>query len=339
MCLFANLDCKHLFQRGEERALGGARYTCMTSTLTVGNRSSAVTQLQQQLSKLGFYKAKVDGSYGPITREAVSSFEKQHKLKADGIADGRTREALAAATAPAAAAPVKQGMSGAQVKTLQAQLQRLGFYKAPVDGSFGPVTKAAVQAFERKHGWTPDGVAGARVQAMLAKEVKALPKADWKTVAAPPSDYRIVNFRGVKVNVRTRVMIERAESYMKQMGINTKLSFSQGSYSTSVSASAGTHDGGGALDIRINGFSSATADNVVKALRMAGFAGWRRGVNDSFPPHIHAIAIGDKRATPVAKNQVTEYRSGGDGLVGSRGDMHLTSTGHNIGRPVPNWAR
>lgn len=311
-----------------------ARQTRMTSTLTVGTRSSSVTQLQQQLSKLGFYKAKVDGSYGPVTKQAVSSFEKQHKLKADGIADGKTRDALAAA----ATAPVKQGMSGAKVKTLQTQLQRLGFYKAPVDGSFGPVTKAAVQAYERKNGWKPDGVAGARVQAALAKEVKALPKADWKTVAPPPSDYRIVNFRGVKVNVRTRVMIERAESYMKQMGINTKLSFSQGSYSTSVSASAGTHDGGGALDIRTTGFSSATADNVVKALRMAGFAGWRRGVNDSFSPHIHAIAMGDTRATQVAKNQVSEYLRGGDGLVGSNGDMHLTSTGHNIGRPVPNWA-
>ncbi|MDP3154443.1 MAG: peptidoglycan-binding protein [Archangium sp.] len=310
----------------------------MTSTLTVGTRSSAVTQLQQQLSKLGHYKAKVDGSYGPVTKKAVSSFEKQHNLKADGIADGKTRDALAAA-ATTPAAPVKQGMSGAKVKTLQTQLQRLGFYKAPVDGSFGPVTKAAVQAYERKNGWKPDGIAGARVQASLAKDVKALPKADWKTVAAPPADYRIVNFRGVKVNVRTRVMIERAESYMKQMGINTKLSISQGSYNTSVSASAGTHDGGGALDIRTTGYSSATADNVVKALRMAGFAGWRRGVNDSFSPHIHAIAIGDARATQVAKNQVAEYFRGGDGLVGSARDMHLTSTGHNIGRPVPNWAR
>lgn len=310
----------------------------MTSTLTVGNRSTAVRQLQQQLSKLGFYKAQIDGSYGPVTKKAVSSFEKKHKLKADGIADGKTRDALAAAvTGPAAA--VKQGMSGAKVKTLQTQLQRLGFYKAPIDGSFGPVTKAAVQAFERKQGWTPDGIAGARVQAALAEEVRALPKPNWKTVGPPPSDYRIVNFRGVKVNVRTRVMIERAESYMRQMGINSRLSFSQGSYNTSVSASAGTHDGGGALDIRINGLSSATADNVVKALRMAGFAGWRRGVNDSFSPHIHAIAMGDTRATQVAKNQVSEYRRGGDGLVGSRGDMHLTSAGHNIGRPVPNWAR
>lgn len=308
----------------------------MTSTLTVGTRSAAVTQLQQQLSKLGLYKAKIDGSYGPVTKAAVSSFEKSHRLKVDGVADGAMRDALAKATAPS---PLKVGSSGAKVRTLQTQLQRLGLYSAAIDGSYGPVTKAAVQAFERKHGWKPDGIAGARVQETLAKEVKSLPAPSWKKLPPPPHDYRIVSFRGVKVDVRTRVMIERAESFMRKMGISSKLSFSQGSFNSGVSASAGTHDGGGALDIRIGGFSSATADNVVKALRMAGFAAWRRGVNDSFSPHIHAIGIGNRKATQVAKNQVVEYFRGGDGLVGSRGDMHLTAAGHNIGRPVPDWAR
>ncbi|MGV3623202.1 MAG: hypothetical protein ACO1OB_20450, partial [Archangium sp.] len=122
-------------------------------------------------------------------------------------------------------------------------------------------------------------------------------------------------------------------------GLKSKMVITQGSYSNGVSASAGTHDGGGALDISIRGYSSANADKVVKAMRMAGFAAWRRGVNDSFSPHIHAIAIGDKRATQVAKNQVSEYFRGGDGLVGSNKDIHLTSLGHNIGRPVPNWAK
>ncbi len=309
----------------------------MTSTLNVGARSSAVTQLQQQLAKLGHYTARIDGAYGPVTKKAVSAFEKKQGLKADGIADGKTRDALAKATAPGS---LKVGASGARVKTLQTQLKKLGLYKATVDGSFGPVTKAAVQAFERKHGWTPDGVAGARVQAQLAKEVKALPKASttWKTVKAPPADYRVVSFRGAKVNVRTRVMIERAETYMKQMGINSRLTITQGSYSSSVSASAGTHSGGGALDISIRQYSTATADKVVKALRMAGFAAWRRRTVEGFSPHIHAIAIGDKRASSSAKSQVAAYFRGTDALRSNRKDIHLTSVGGNIGRPVPNWA-
>ncbi|MGV3623187.1 MAG: peptidoglycan-binding domain-containing protein, partial [Archangium sp.] len=193
----------------------------MTSTLTVGNRSSAVTQLQQQLAKLGHYKAKVDGDYGPITKKAVASFEKKAGLKADGVADGKTRDALAKAAKPSVPA-LKVGSSGAKVKQLQQNLQALGFYKSAVDGSYGPVTRAAVQAFEKKHGWKADGIAGSRVQETAAKEAKALPKPTWQTVKAPPEDYRVVTFRGAKVNVRTKVMIERAESYMKAMGLKSK---------------------------------------------------------------------------------------------------------------------
>ena len=311
----------------------------MTSTLTVGARSPAVKQLQQQLSTLGQYSARADGAYGPVTKKAVASFEKANGFKADGIADGATRDAIARAAA--AKTTLFPGMRGPKVSALQAQLKKVGLYKDVVDGDYGPKTRAAVRAFEKKHGWTQDGIAGARLQAQLAKEVKALggvEKKTWKTIEAPPNDFRHVRFRGVTVNVRTRVMVERAESYMRKMGITSKLSFSQGSFSTSVPGSKGTHDGGGALDIRINQFSRATADKVVKALRMAGFAAWRRGQGDSFSPHIHAIAIGDRTATQVAKNQVAEYFRGGDGLVGSKRDIHLTSAGHNIGRPVPNWA-
>lgn len=314
----------------------------MTSTLSVGTRSAAVRTMQEQLKKLGQYKEVIDGQYGPVTKKAVADFERANGFRADGVADGTTRDAIArAASHPRALFP---GMVGSRVEKLQSQLKRLGFFKGDVGGHYGPITREAVRKFERKHGWNADGIAGKRFQDQLAKEVGALPPApkppqSWKNVKAPPHDYRIINFRGVKVDVRTRVMVERAESYMRKMGINSKLSFSQGSFNTSVDASAGTHDGGGALDIRIGNFSSKTADNVVKALRMAGFAAWRRGVNDSFDPHIHAIAIGDRKMSSIARSQVAEYFRGGDGLVGSRTDIHLTSLGHNIGRPVPDWAR
>lgn len=308
----------------------------MTSTLRVGSQSPAVKAMQQQLAKLGHYAVRVDGDYGPLTKKAVASFEKAHGLRADGVADGKMHDALAKAVAPR---PLRVGSSGPAVRALQTRLQALGYYKSTIDGRYGRVTKAAVQAFERKHGWNVDGIAGQRLQETAAKEASTVKKPSWQTAPPPPSDYRVVRFRGVKVNVRTRVMIERAESYMKKMGLGKKLSFSQGSYNTSVAASAGTHDGGGALDIRILGYSSKNADKVVKALRMAGFAAWRRGVADPFAPHIHAIAIGDKRAAPLARSQVAEYFRGGDGLVGSRRDIHLTSVGHNIGRPVPNWAK
>jgi Flp pilus assembly secretin CpaC len=81
----------------------------------------------------------------------------------------------------------------------------------------------------------------------------------------------------VKLNQRTIDRILRAEVYMEQMGIaGFQYSFSQGSYSSSVAASAGTHDGGGAIDIRtsIVNNDKKKVDAMVVALRKAGFAAW-----------------------------------------------------------------
>jgi hypothetical protein len=58
---------------------------------------------------------------------------------------------------PRAASPVpvlKMGDSGEDVKRLQAAL------KIAMDGDFGPATKAAVVAFQKKQGLYPDGVVG-----------------------------------------------------------------------------------------------------------------------------------------------------------------------------------
>ncbi len=67
-----------------------------------------------------------------------------------------------AASAPASAPVLREGMSGADVSTLQAALNAAG--AAPeltVDGSFGAATLAAVEGFQSAQGLTADGVAGA----------------------------------------------------------------------------------------------------------------------------------------------------------------------------------
>jgi hypothetical protein len=106
----------------------------------------------------------------------------------------------------------------------------------------------------------------------------------------------------------------------------------QGSYSTGVVASRGTHDGGGALDIASAGQSDADKTIMIKALRMAGFAAWNR-----FPPkfvlHIHAIAIGDRDLAPLAATQVKDYFLHKDGLAGDGPDPDSEA-----GYPFPDWA-
>ncbi|HHW48404.1 MAG TPA: LysM peptidoglycan-binding domain-containing protein [Clostridiaceae bacterium] len=52
------------------------------------------------------------------------------------------------------------GSTGPNVKLIQSLLNRIGYNAGQVDGIFGPRTQAAVMAFQRSFGLTPDGIAG-----------------------------------------------------------------------------------------------------------------------------------------------------------------------------------
>lgn len=51
-------------------------------------------QIQQKLKDLGYYKGTVDGSYGPLTKQAVRAFQKDKGLVVDGNAGPKTQAAL-----------------------------------------------------------------------------------------------------------------------------------------------------------------------------------------------------------------------------------------------------
>lgn len=97
----------------------------------------------------------------------------------------------------------------------------------------------------------------------------------------------------------------------------------QGSYSRAYGASAGTHSGGGAVDISVRGQTYKTSEKLVKALRTVGFAAWHRSSAEGpWSPHIHAIAISGPDQPSVAKRQVTAYKYGRNGLTSNRLDKH-----------------
>ena len=62
------------------------------------------------------------------------------------------------------------GSQGEKVWKLQERLQELGYYTDAVDGQFGPGTREAVVAFQKKNGLDADGLAGEETQKVLYSE-------------------------------------------------------------------------------------------------------------------------------------------------------------------------
>lgn len=120
-----------------------------------------------------------------------------------------------------------------------------------------------------------------------------------------------VVFEGFRMDARTRDMLVAAREICW-----APLTITQGAYNDSVSASGGTHDGGGVLDIRAANLTSAQRTEAVASLRKIGFAAWLRTPSQSdWPYHIHCVAVGCPDLSGAAKSQVTDYKNNRNGLA------------------------
>ncbi|MCW2791148.1 MAG: hypothetical protein JWO76_246 [Nocardioides sp.] len=125
-------------------------YAATYPTLTTGSTGANVTSLQYLLTSRG-YTTTADGDFGSGTKAAVTAFQSDHGLGADGAAGPATFGALVST--------VRQGSSGATVQALQVQLVKHGS-SLSTDGAFGPATDSAVRSFQSAHGLTVDGIVG-----------------------------------------------------------------------------------------------------------------------------------------------------------------------------------
>lgn len=71
-----------------------------------------------------------------------------------------------------AATLLKVGSSGSSVQTLQTDLKTLGYNPGPIDGIYGPKTKAAVVAFQQSAELQADGIYGPLTQQALSRALK-----------------------------------------------------------------------------------------------------------------------------------------------------------------------
>jgi peptidoglycan hydrolase-like protein with peptidoglycan-binding domain len=131
-----------------------------------------VRSLQYLLNAHGA-RLGVDGAFGPLTRNAVTAFQRAHHLKASGVADAATWRALIIT--------VRKGSTGPAVRAVQDQVNfrnnRNG-RTLTVDGIYGLKTQAAVRAFQQGvafdvRGFPVDGIVGPLTWQALVTETLA----------------------------------------------------------------------------------------------------------------------------------------------------------------------
>ncbi len=181
-----------------------------------------------------------------------------------------------------------------------------------VDGHFGTSTITAYSSYQKSLGYTGLDASGLPGRTSLEK------LGDGRyTVTGVVSAGSRLTYHGKTMNSRTKAMLVKAEGLLGR-----QLTVTQGSYNPGgVGASGGTHDGGGALDLGVEGMSSTTRTDVARKLRQVGFAAWvRTPAQGDWGYHIHAIALSDPDLSSGAQHQAGDYYLGYNGLAGRGSD-------------------
>jgi hypothetical protein len=197
------------------------------------------------------------------------------------------------------------------VELVQAALAEEGF-TITVDGWFGNDTADTYSSWQTQLGYSGIGANGIPGPSSLAELGIDRFLIEQEILVGGQTSHS-----GKTINQRTKDMVAAAEALFGQ-GITV----TQGSYNAGgVSASAGTHDGGGTIDVSVLSLNETQRWELIKALRTVGFAAWLRTPSQgNWPYHIHAVAVGDTDMSQSARNQVADYYVGLNGLASHAAD-------------------
>lgn len=144
-------------------------------TISPGSTGDVVRRAQRALRRTPNLGVAVDGIFGPVTEQAVKSFQEGAGLAVDGIVGPETWNALPdGGPMPT----LEEGSSGEVVRSLQTVLTigapaQWATNPGGVDGQFGPKTRASVEAFQAWGQVAVDGIVGDQTWSVSLRAMSA----------------------------------------------------------------------------------------------------------------------------------------------------------------------
>jgi N-acetylmuramoyl-L-alanine amidase len=140
----------------------------------LGDEGPEIRDIQRRLVELGasIAPAEAGGRFGPTTETSVRAFQASRNLRSDGLIGPDTWGQLVESgyrLGDRALYLHAPNFRGDDVRTLQRQLNALGFDAGKEDGLFGPKTDRALREFQHNLGEDPDGIAGPHAIALLGR--------------------------------------------------------------------------------------------------------------------------------------------------------------------------
>jgi peptidoglycan hydrolase-like protein with peptidoglycan-binding domain len=173
-------EYERLHPRVASGRTGGGQFKVKQGQGMEGQPDEHVREMQRAINAApGTGKVAADGRFGPITSEAVKTFQRSQNINANGIVDDNTREALRSP------APLTYQQVVAQEKKDAKPASRAGSSSRRSTGttarsggasstssrvSLDPSSPHDIEGFQREHGLKVDGVIGPDTQRALRHE-------------------------------------------------------------------------------------------------------------------------------------------------------------------------
>ncbi|MEG3880696.1 peptidoglycan-binding protein [Microcoleus sp. herbarium7] len=139
--------------------------------------------VQDRLRDLGYFSRSSTGQLGPVTKQALTNFQRDYQLSLTGRPDRATVIALNSfagddrpfKTIYTNYSELRFGDTGAEVSALQRRLKQLGYFRTHPTGSFREITLNAVKYFQRVNRLRVTGVADRQTLALLFGSTRPIP--------------------------------------------------------------------------------------------------------------------------------------------------------------------